>query len=117
MNYKLGEVEMKFADLIWNNEPIPSGVLVKLANEELEWKKSTTYTIIRKLCEKGIFSNDEGIVTSLVSKAEYHAMQTEQFVEETFEGSLPKFLVAFATKKKLSEKEIQELQKFIDEHK
>lgn len=117
MNYKLGEVEMKFADLIWNNEPIPSGVLVKLANAELEWKKSTTYTIIRKLCEKGIFYNGDGIVTSLVSKAEYHAMQTEQFVEETFEGSLPKFLVAFATKKKLSEKEIQEIQKFIDEHK
>lgn len=115
--YKLGEVEMKFADLIWNNEPIPSGELVKLAADSLVWKKSTTYTVLRKLCEKGIFKNEDGCVTSLVSKEEYMAMQSERFVEETFSGSLPKFLAAFSKRKRLSEKEVLEIQQLIDSYK
>ena len=111
---RLGAVETRFADLIWENEPISSGELVKLCEQELSWKKSTTYTILRRLCERGIFLNDKGTVTSLISKDEFHAMQSEKFVEDTFEGSLPKFLAAFSTRKKLSDDEIRELQRFID---
>lgn len=112
---RLGVVETRFADLIWENEPISSGELVKLCEQELSWKKSTTYTILRRLCERGIFSNQKGMVTSLISKDEFNAMQSEKFVEDTFEGSLPKFLAAFTTRKRLSDAEIDELQKFIDE--
>lgn len=112
---KLGVVETHFADLIWHNEPISSGELVKLCEQELSWKKSTTYTILRRLCERGIFQNIKGTVTSLISKDEFHAAQSEKFVEETFDGSLPKFLTAFSMRKKLSNEEINELQKFIDE--
>jgi BlaI family penicillinase repressor len=112
---KLGVVETRFADLIWEHEPISSGELVKLCEEKLSWKKSTTYTILRRLCERGIFSNDKGAVTSLISKDEFYAMQSEKFVEDTFEGSLPRFLAAFSTRKKLSDDEINQLQKFIDE--
>ncbi len=114
---RLGAIETRFADLIWENEPISSGELVKICEKELNWKKSTTYTILRRLCERGIFQNNNGTVTSLISKSDFYAMQSERFVEETFEGSLPKFLTAFATRKKLSEKEIEELQRFIDERK
>lgn len=112
---RLGVVETRFADLIWENEPISSGELVKLCEQELSWKKSTTYTILRRLCERCIFSNQKGMVTSLISKDEFNAMQSEKFVEDTFEGSLPKFLAAFTTRKRLSDAEIDELQKFIDE--
>lgn len=115
-DYKLGVMETRFADLIWNNEPLTSGDLVKLCESELNWKKSTTYTILRRLCDRGIFQNKDGIVTSTVTKQEFNALQSEKFVEETFEGSLPKFLTAFAMRKKLSDKEINELQKLIDEN-
>lgn len=112
---RLGVVETRFADLIWENEPISSGELVKLCEQKLSWKKSTTYTILRRLCERGIFSNDKGTVTSRISKDEFYAMQSEKFVADTFEGSLPRFLAAFSTRKKLSDEEINELQRFIDE--
>lgn len=114
-DYKLGIVEMKFADLIWKSEPLSSGDLVRLCEAELGWKKSTTYTILRRLCDRGIFRNDGGTVTSLLSKAEFCALQSEEFVEEAFDGSLPKFLAAFTMRKKLSEKEIDELQRLIDQ--
>ena len=112
---RLGVVETRFADLIWEHEPVSSGELVKLCEEKLGWKKSTTYTILRRLCERGIFLNRQGTVTSLISKDEFHAMQSEKFVEDTFEGSLPRFLAAFSSRKKLSPDEINELQKLIDE--
>lgn len=112
---KLGTMETRFADLIWNNEPLSSGKLVKLCEAKLSWKKSTTYTILRRLCERGIFQNNDGVVSSQLSKQEFHALQSEKFVEETFEGSLPNFLTAFASRKKLTEQEINELQKFIDD--
>ena len=108
-------VETRFADLIWSNEPITSGELVKLSEKELSWKKSTTYTILRRLCERGIFQNVNGTVSSLISKDEFNAAQSEKFVDETFDGSLPKFLTAFTMRKKLSNEEIDELQRFIDE--
>ena len=111
---KLGVTETRFADLIWSREPISSGELVKLCDRELNWKKSTTYTILRRLCERGIFCNNNGTVTSLVSKDEFFAAQSEKFVEETFDGSLPRFLAAFSMRKKLSDEEICELQKLID---
>ena len=111
---KLGVVETHFAEIIWANEPLTSGELVKICTKELGWKKSTTYTVLKKLCERGLFRNQEGIVSSLISKQEFQAMQSEQFVEETFEGSLPQFLTAFASRKKLSEKEIVEIQRIID---
>ena len=111
---KLGVIETRFADLIWSREPISSGELVKLCDRELNWKKSTTYTILRRLCERGIFCNNNGTVTSLVSKDEIIAAQSEKFVEETFDGSLPRFLAAFSMRKKLSDEEICELQKLID---
>ena len=114
-DYKLGIVEMKFADLIWKSEPLSSGDLVRLCEAELGWKKSTTYTILRRLCDRGIFRNGGGTVTSLLSKAEFCALQSEEFVEEAFDGSLPKFLAAFTMRKKLSEKEIDELQRLIDQ--
>lgn len=117
MNYPtMGEVESRFADLIWANEPINSGSLVKLCEQELKWKKSTTYTVLRRLCERGLFQNADGTVTSLVSREEYYAMQSEQFVEETFQGSLPGFLAAFTKRRQLSPKEIDALQDLIDKH-
>lgn len=114
--YRLGEIETQFADLIWDNEPLSSGELVKLANDKLSWKKSTTYTILRRLCEKGIFQNQDGLVTSLISKEELQSAQSEKFVADTFAGSLPQFLTAFARRKKLSKQEIDEIQRFIDEN-
>ncbi len=113
---KLGVIESHFADIIWQNEPLSSGELVKLCQAKLKWKKPTTYTVLRKLCERGLFQNQEGMVTSLISRQEFYAMQSERFVEETFEGSLPAFLAAFSSRKKLSEKEIAQIQQIIDEN-
>lgn len=115
-DYRLGEIETRFADMIWSNEPVSSGKLVTLAAEELNWKKSTTYTILRRLCDRGIFQNKDGVVTSLISKQELNAVRSEEFVNETFSGSLPQFLTAFSMRKKLSQSEIEEIQKFIDEN-
>ena len=116
-NYKLAQSEEKFADLVWRHEPIGSGELVKLCEKELSWKKSTTYTVIKILCEKGIFQNQNAVVTSLIKKDEFYARQSRRFVENTFGGSLPKFLTAFIGSKKLSDRQAEELKKLIDEHK
>ena len=116
-DYKLGAMETKFAEIMWSNEPIASGDLVKLCEKELSWKKSTTYTMLRRLCQRNIFKNENGVVSSIISKEEFHALQSEQFIEETFDGSLPRFLAAFTTRKKLSEKEIDELQRLIKQSK
>ena len=113
--YKLGEVEMRFATLIWENEPIASGELAKLSEKELSWKKSTTYTILKRLRDRELFQNVGGIVTSLVSKQEFLAKQSEQFIEDNFAGSLPGFITAFTSGRKLTRKEIVELQRIIDE--
>ena len=111
---RLGLVESHFADIVWANEPIHSRELVKLCDKELDWKKSTTYTVLRKLCERGLFQNQDGIVTSLISKEEYHAIQSEKFVEDTFAGSLPQFINAFASRKSLTAKEIAQFRQMID---
>lgn len=112
---KLGAVESRFADIIWRNEPLSSAELVRLAERELNWKKSTTYTVLKRLGQRGIFQNRSGTVTSLISRDAFYAAQSEQFVEETFSGSLPAFLTAFTTRKKLSEEELDQLQKLIDQ--
>lgn len=114
---ELGDVQAAFADIIWNNEPIGSGELVKICERELNWKKPTTYTVLRKLCEKGLFKNEDGVVTSLVSKEEFNASKSEKFVEDTYEGSLPAFIAAFMSHKKISKSEIDEIQKMINEYK
>ncbi len=114
--YKLAETEARFAELIWQKEPISSPELVKLCEKEFNWKKSTTYTVLRRLCGRGIFQNEGGKVTALLSREEYYAVQSEQFVEETFSGSLPAFLAAFTARKRLSDEEISELQRLIDEN-
>ena len=111
---RMGAIESRFADIIWQNEPVTSPELVKLAAKELDWKKSTTYTVLKRLCDRGIFQNSDGMVTSLISRKDFYAMQSEKFVEETFSGSLPAFLAAFTTRKKLSEAEINELQELIN---
>ncbi len=115
-DYKLSQSETRFANLIWQNEPIGSGELVKLCEKELNWKKSTTYTVLKILCEKGIFQNQNAVVTSIMKKNELHAIQSRGFVEDTFGGSLPKFLTAFMGGKKLNEQQAKELKKLIDEH-
>lgn len=111
---KLGAVEARFADIIWENEPVSSGELVKKCAQALEWKKSTTYTVLKKLCERGIFKNEGGQVTSLICREDFYAMQSERFVSETFEGSLPAFIAAFTKRNSLSEKDIAEIRKMID---
>ncbi len=113
-DYKLGPVETRFADIIWNNAPLTTGQLVKLCADTLEWKRTTTYTVLKKLCEKGIFKTENSMVTVLISRAEFEGMQSQQFVEETFHGSLPAFLTAFSSRKKLSQQELDELQRLID---
>jgi|LFRM01.2.fsa_nt_gb predicted transcriptional regulator len=115
VEYKLGAMETRFAELIWENEPVSSGELVKLCEKEFAWKKSTTYTMLRRLCQRGIFQNAGGIVSARMSRQEFYALQSEKFVEETFGGSLPRFLAAFTSRKKLTDKEIEELRRLIDE--
>lgn len=115
ITYQLGPVEAKFADIIWENAPIASSALVKKCEEAFQWKKSTTYTVLRRLCEKGIFANENGAVTFLISKSDFYANQSRAYVAESFEGSLPAFLAAFTTGKKLTESEIDEIQQMIDD--
>ena len=112
---ELGAVQAQFAELVWQHEPVPSGELVKICEKELNWKKPTTYTVLRKLCEKGLFQNVNGIVTSVISRDDFYSAKSEQFVEETFDGSLPAFVAAFISRKSLSAAEAEEIQKMIDE--
>lgn len=111
----LGEIEGRFADMIWENEPIKTNELLKLCEDAFGWKRSTTYTVLKRLEKKGLFTNQDGTVTSLISRDEFYSRQSEQYVEQSFGGSLPKFLAAFTCGKKFSDKEILELKKIIDE--
>jgi len=111
---KLGEIESRFANIIWTNEPLTSGELAKMAEKELGWKESTSYTILKRLCDRGLFQNVKRTVTSLISKEEFYSMQSEKFVEDTFEGSLPAFLAAFSKRKKYTNEEIEKMKQIID---
>lgn len=112
----MGPVESRFADMIWANEPISSSVLWKLAEEEFGWKKSTTFTVLKRLCDKGIFLNQEGTVSSLVTKGDFVFTQSERFIRDTFDGSLPAFLAAFTKNKPLSSEEVSELRRIVAEY-
>ena len=111
---KLGVVEMQFAEIIWERAPLSSGELVKLCAERLNWKKSTTYTVLKKLCERGIFVTENSEVSVLISRDEFYAMQSEKFVDDTFGGSLPAFIAAFASRKRPTEKELEEIRRMIE---
>lgn len=115
-DYQLGAVESRFADIIWENEPMTSAELSRRSEALLGWKKSTTYTVLKRLCDKGIFQNDGGTVTSRLSRQEFYAMQSEKFVADTFDGSLPAFLAAFTSRKQLSPEEVAQLRRMIEEY-
>ncbi|SCY94353.1 BlaI/MecI/CopY family transcriptional regulator [Alkaliphilus peptidifermentans] len=113
--YKLFDAEYRFANLVWENEPINSTELVKLSYEKLGWKKSTTYTVLRKLCDRGVLRNKEAIVTSIVKQKDAEKYESQTIVEKTFAGSLPRFLTAFLGEKKINKKEAEELKRIIEE--
>jgi BlaI family penicillinase repressor len=113
--YKLFDAEYKFVSIIWDNEPINSTELVKLCADKLGWKKSTTYTVLKKLCERGILQNKDATVTSLVKREDVQRYESRAVLEKTFDGSLPKFLTVFLSGRKLSEQEAEELKRIIEE--
>ena len=113
---KLGMVEGRFADIVWQNQPLSTKELVKLCESELNWKRTTTYTVLKKLCERGIFKTESSTVTAVMTREEFYAIQSEKFVEETFEGSLPAFIAAFSSRKKLSEEELAAIRRMIDDY-
>ena len=113
---KIFESEYRFACIVWEKEPVSVKELIALCNEQLEWKRTTTYTVLKRLCERGILANEDGIVTSLYSKEEIQYSESRQFLDKTFEGSLPGFLAAFLNKKKISEKELKELRQMLDNY-
>ena len=114
MDFELGAVQERFADIVWANEPIGSGELVKICEKESNWKKPTTYTVLRKLCEKGLLKNENGTVSSIVSREDFYSAKSEQIIEESFEGSLPAFIASFISRKNLTAKEAEEIQQMID---
>lgn len=115
-DYQMGAIESRFANIIWENEPISSAELSKRSKEILGWKKSTAYTVLKRLCDKGIFKNDNGTVTSVISRQKFYSVQSEKFVEETFDGSLPAFLAAFTARKNLTPEEVEHLRRMVAEY-
>ena len=114
MDYRMGAAEAKFAEIIWDSAPLPSGELVKLSGDKLGWKKSTVYTVLRRLCEKGLFENVEGIVRVKITRAQFYSERSERFVAESFSGSLPAFIAAFTARKPLSDAEADEIVRMIE---
>ena len=117
MTPKVFESEYRFCEILWEKEPVSSSELAKLCFERLEWKKSTTYTVIKRLTERGVIRSENAIVTSLVSRQEIQARESAELVEKNFSGSLPAFIAAFASQKNLSKEEIEEIQSLIDQYK
>ena len=116
MKIVFGMVEARFADLVWQNAPLTTLQLVEICAKELNWKRTTTYTVLKKMCNRGIFEMKNSIVSVLISRDEFYAMQSEEYVQENFKGSLPAFVAAFTSRKKPSREELQELQKLIDSY-
>lgn len=116
MTPKVFESEYRFCLILWENEPIKSTDLAKLCEKHLGWKKATTYTVIKRLSERGIIKSEDAVVTSLVSKEEVQQAQMDELLERTFEGSMPAFIAAFAKRQKLSEEEVQKLRDMIDSY-
>ena len=113
-DFELGAIQERFADIVWAHEPIASGELAKICEKELKWKRPTTYTVLRKLCEKGLLQNQGGIVSSLISREAFYATKSKQIVTESFRGSLPAFIAAFTAQNKLTDEEADAIQKMID---
>ena len=116
-DFELGAIQERFADIVWAHEPIASGDLAKICEKELGWKRPTTYTVLRKLCEKGLLQNKDGIVTSLVPREEFYSAKSEQIIEDSYSGSLPAFVASFISRKTISAEEADEIQKMIDSFK
>lgn len=116
-SFELGELQERFADIVWEHEPIASGELAKICERELNWKRPTTYTVLRKLCEKGVFANRDGIVVSLVSRGEFYSAKSKRIIEESYRGSLPEFIAAFTDQNSLSAQDIDEIQELINKYK
>lgn len=114
---QLGVIESRFADMIWEREPVTSSELVKLAADAFTWKRTTTHTVLKRLCDKGLFENNKGTVTSVISRAQFYSMQSRKFVEDTFAGSLPAFIAAFTKGGALTPEEADEIRKMIDQTK
>ena len=112
---ELGIIQERFASIVWEFEPISSGELAKICEKELNWKRPTTYTVLRKLCEKGILQNKGGIVSSLVSRDEFYSAKSERIIEDSYGGSLPAFIASFVSNKTISAEEAAQIQKMIDE--
>lgn len=111
---RLGAAENAFAQIVWDHEPIASGDLVRLCKEELDWARSTTYTVLRRLCDKVLFRVEDGVVSAVLTREGFKAVQSEAFMMDTFEGSLPAFIAAFTAGKKLSAQEAAEIRRMID---
>ncbi|AKL95253.1 transcriptional repressor, CopY family [Clostridium aceticum] len=115
--FSLCESEYRFASIVWENEPVSSGELVGLCNEKLGWKKSTTYTVLKKLCDREIFKNENAIVSAIVKQEQVQKFESQKFLDKTFNGSLPRFIASFMSGKKLSKTEADVLKKLIDSYK
>ncbi len=113
-NKRLGVIEGEFADLVWDKAPIPMTDLLKECEQKFAWKRTTTYTVLKRLSEKGLFENKDGVVDVKMTREDFYAVQSERFVQETFGGSLPSFLAAFTAKKKLSKEVIEEIKRIIE---
>ncbi len=113
---KLAATEKQFTEIVWSNEPLPSSELARLAEIKLGWKRTTSYTVLKRLQERGVLTNENGIVRSLVSEEEYRSLIGEDFLEESFGGSLPAFVAAFTSRQKLSKRDIEELHQLIQSY-
>lgn len=111
---QLGVIEARFANMIWEHAPVSSSELVKLAAEAFSWKRTTTHTVLKRLCNKGLFENNKGTVTCLISRPQFYSIQSRKFVEDTFDGSLPAFIAAFTKNNTLTPEEASEIRKMID---
>ena len=112
---QLGAIESRFADMIWEREPVRSSELVKLAAEVFQWKRTTTHTVLKRLCDKGLFENNKGTVTCRITREQFYSLQSRKFVEDSFAGSLPAFVAAFTKEKALTPEEAAEIRRIIDE--
>ena len=114
MDGRLGTVESRFADIVWTNAPLTTGELIKLCERELHWKRTTTYTVLKKLCERGLFQLENSVVSVLMPREDYYAKCSKQFVDDVFQGSLPAFITAFTSKQRLSQEEVRQIREMID---
>ena len=115
MEIQLGVIEARYADMIWEHEPVTSSELVKLTAVAFNWKRTTAHNVLRRLIDKGLFQNENGVVTSVISRDEFYSRQSKQYVEDTFAGSLPAFIVAFTQNSRLTQEEADVIRKMIDQ--